>query len=135
MKKLFLLLVFPILLLGFVRLRPVPHDTRASIELRKINSAECSPYSGGEITASADGKFITVLPGWGNHAYSISTQNDSAQFYFNQGLNMYYGYHWREAWASFKEAARFDPGSAMAYWGEALALGPGYNFSLHYKRS
>ena len=43
---------------------------------------------------------------------------------------MYYSYHWEEANASFQEAARFDPGSAMAYWGEALALGPGYNFSL-----
>ena len=83
--------------------------------------------------AGDDGKFITVLPGWGNYSYPISTKNDSAQFYFNQGLNMYYSYHWQEANASFQEAARFDPGSAMAYWGQALALGPGYNFSLHYK--
>jgi tetratricopeptide (TPR) repeat protein len=133
MRKLYLLFVLPLLLAGFIRFSPEKQETPASIELRKINSAGCSPYSGGEIKAGADGKFITVLPGWGNHAYSISTQSDSAQFYFNQGLNMYYGYHWREARASFKEAARFDPGSPMMYWGEALALGPGYNFSLHYK--
>jgi hypothetical protein len=46
---------------------------------------------------------------------------------------MYYSYHWREANASFREAARFDPECAISYWGQALALGPGYNFSLHYK--
>jgi tetratricopeptide (TPR) repeat protein len=133
MRKLYLLFALPLFLAGFIRLSPGEQETRASIELRKSNSAGCSPYSGGEIKAGADGKFITVLPGWGNHTYSISTQNDSAQFYFNQGLNMYYGYHWREAVASFKEAARFDPGCPMGYWGEALALGPGYNFALHYK--
>ena len=134
MKKL-LLFTLPVLLLGFIGLRRLHPETTVAVELRKTNAAGCSPYSGGDMRAAADGKFISILPGWGNHAYSISTKNDSAQFYFNQGLNMYYGYHFREARASFKEAGRFDPGSAMAYWGEALALGPGYNSSLHYRMS
>lgn len=136
MKKLYLLFALPVLLWGFIILNPdKQQETPASIQLKKINAAGCSSYSGneGDIRVAGDGKFITVLPGWGTHTYSISTKNDSAQFYFNQGLNMYYGYHWREAWASFKESARFDPGSAMSYWGEALAMGPGYNFSLHYR--
>ena len=133
MKKLLLFFALLILLLGFISVRPVHQETKASVALKKTTAAGCSPYSGEKIIAAADGKFITVLPGWGDHAYSISTKNDSAQFYFNQGLNMYYGYHFREARASFKEAARFDPAAAMAYWGEALALGPGYNSALHYR--
>jgi tetratricopeptide (TPR) repeat protein len=52
--------------------------------------------------------------------------------YFNQGLNLYYSYHLTESVASFKEAARFDSTSAMAYWGEALAMGPYYN-NYYYK--
>lgn len=81
----------------------------------------------------ADGRVMVALPGWGKHHFTISTKNDSAQFFFNQGLNMYYSYHWREANASFREAARFDPESAMAYWGQLLARGPAYNFAHGYK--
>ena len=74
-----------------------------------------------------NGKFIPPLPGLGKHTYTISTRQDSTQFYFNQGINFYYSYHLREALASFKEAARFDSSAAMAYWGQALSMGPYYN--------
>ena len=131
-KKLVLFFVIAFFLFGFIKFRQSEEKKLAFIEWRKNSSYGCSPYTPGNVEAGEDGKFITILPGWGRYAYSTSTKNDSAQFYFNQGLNMYYSYHWREATASFKEAARFDPNLAMAYWGEALAMGPGYNFSLHY---
>src|SRR6185503_4286120 len=67
------------------------------------------------------------LPGTGSHAWKISTQIDSAQFYFNQGINLYYGFHIIEALPSFKKAQTFDPGCAMLYWAEALAYGPNIN--------
>ena len=133
MKKFIFCLVLSISLVGFIRFRLNIRQLREDLEIRKYNTSGCSPAYFGNSEAGEDGKFITVLPGWGHYGYTISTKNDSARFYFNQGLNMYYSYHWEEANASFQEAARFDPGSAMAYWGEALALGPGYNFSLHYK--
>jgi tetratricopeptide (TPR) repeat protein len=97
------------------------------------NIIGCAPDAGDNIYAGASGKFINVLPGWGDHAYTISTASDSAQIYFNQGLSMYYSYHPREAVASFKEAARFDSGCAMIYWGQALAMGPSYNGGYLYK--
>jgi hypothetical protein len=59
MKKL-LLFALPILLLGFIGLRPVHQETLASIELKKSRAAGCSPYSGGDIRTAADGKFITI---------------------------------------------------------------------------
>lgn len=133
MKNFILCFVLSISLVGFIRFRLNSRQLREDIEIRKYNTSGCSPAYFGNSEAGEDGKFITVLPGWGHYGYTISTKNDSTRFYFNQGLNMYYSYHWEEANASFQEAARFDPGSAMAYWGEALALGPGYNFSLHYK--
>lgn len=80
-----------------------------------------------ELTAAADGKFIPLLPGLGNYVYKVTAANDSAQIYFNQGLNFYYSYHFREARASFKEATRFDKNCAMAWWGQALSMGPYFN--------
>ncbi len=91
----------------------------------------CGTYPS-DITAGADGKFIPVLPGWGHHHYQVSTKSDSAQLYFDQGLAFYYSYHFTEAQASFKEAARFDPNCTMTYWGQALAAGPYYN-NYNYK--
>ncbi len=70
---------------------------------------------------------IPPIPGAGNYKWKISTTNDSAQFYFNQGINMYYSFHIIEAMASFKKAAKFDPGCAMLHWAQALAYGPNIN--------
>lgn len=95
----------------------------------------CAPIANENIHADNSGKFIHILPGWGNHSYSIATKIDSAQIYFNQGLSMYYSYHSNEAIASFKEAAKFDSTCSMAYWGQALAMGPDYNFGYRYKMS
>jgi tetratricopeptide (TPR) repeat protein len=97
------------------------------------NVIACAPDAVENIYAGNDGKFIGVMPGWGNHFYKISTNNDSAQFYFDQGLTMYYSYHAREAVASFKEASKFDSTCAMTYWGQALAMGPAYNGGYSYK--
>jgi tetratricopeptide (TPR) repeat protein len=81
----------------------------------------------------ATGRYAPVFPGWGHYHYKITTTNDSAQFYFDQGLSLYYGYHLTEAAASFREAARNDSSCVMAYWGEALAMGPYYNDTYYYK--
>ena len=45
----------------------------------------------------------------------------------NQGLNLTYGFNHAEASRAFAEAARLDPNLAMAYWGQALVLGPNIN--------
>src|SRR5687767_7595924 len=70
---------------------------------------------------------IPPIPGSGTHKWKINTTHDSAQFYFNQGINMYYSFHIIESMASFKKAAKFDPGCAMLYWAQALAYGPNIN--------
>ena len=65
--------------------------------------------------------------GMGDHKRTVSTKSALAQEYFDQGLALVYGFNHDEAAASFAYAARLDPGCAMAYWGEAYALGPYYN--------
>lgn len=87
--------------------------------------ASCSPTAALLSQDSLQG--VPALPGWGVHQWKISTRSDSAQFYFNQGINLYYGFHIIEAEASFQKAAAFDPQCAMAFWGQALAYGPNIN--------
>ncbi|MGH2552807.1 MAG: hypothetical protein ACRDEB_03780, partial [Chitinophagaceae bacterium] len=70
---------------------------------------------------------IPPIPGAGIYQWKISTTRDSAQFYFNQGINMYYSFHIIEAMASFKKAEKFDPKCAMIFWAKALTYGPNIN--------
>jgi tetratricopeptide (TPR) repeat protein len=95
----------------------------------------CAPPGPTTISPDADGRYAPVFPGWGHYHYLISTTDDSAQFYFDQGLSLYYSYHLTESAASFKEAELKDSRCAMAYWGEALARGPYFNIAYTYKMS
>lgn len=70
---------------------------------------------------------ISLLPGSGTYQWKINTKSDSAQIYFNQGINMYYGFHIIESLASFQKAAAFDPKNPMIWWAHALAYGPNIN--------
>ncbi|PTR06372.1 hypothetical protein C8R32_11186 [Nitrosospira sp. Nsp5] len=69
----------------------------------------------------------------GSHAFPVSTRNKLAQQFINQGLNLSYAFNHAEAGRSFREAARLDPSLAMAYWGQALVLGPNINAMMEPK--
>lgn len=59
----------------------------------------------------------------GPYDWKISTDNEKAQQYFGQGMQLRYAYNVDEAARSMAEARRLDPDCAMCYWGEAFALG------------
>ena len=67
------------------------------------------------------------LQNLGSHTFPVSTRNRDAQAFMNQGLNLAYAFNHAEARRAFREAARLDPDLAMAYWGQALVLGPNIN--------
>ncbi len=67
------------------------------------------------------------LQNLGPHTFPVSTKNLQAQLFMNQGLNLAYAFNHAEARRAFREAARLDPALAMAYWGQALVLGPNIN--------
>lgn len=66
----------------------------------------------------------------GNLHFQITTNNERAQAFFDQGLKLAYAFNHAEAHRSFMEAARLDPKMAMAFWGQAFALGPNINDPL-----
>ncbi len=66
----------------------------------------------------------------GKLSYPISTTDKKVQQFFDQGLRLTFAFNHAEAHRSFMEASRLDPNSAMAYWGQAFALGPNINDPL-----
>jgi tetratricopeptide (TPR) repeat protein len=71
----------------------------------------------------------------GSHHHAITTSSDMAQRYFDQGMRLLFGFNHDESERSFREAARLDPDSAMAWWGVAVALGPNINLPLDAERN
>lgn len=59
-----------------------------------------------------------------------STSNELALRYFRQGLTLTYSFNHAGAVRSFREAQRQDPGCALCFWGEAVALGPNINAAM-----
>ncbi|MDX6613967.1 MAG: hypothetical protein QOD75_3153 [Blastocatellia bacterium] len=76
---------------------------------------------------SVTGALAPRLQKLGSHMFPVSTRNRQAQLFMNQGLNLSYAFNHAEAGRAYREAERLDPGLAIAYWGEALALGPNIN--------
>jgi len=78
--------------------------------------------------AAAPGQALAPrLQNLGVHTFRVTTGNARAQLFVNQGVNLAYGFNHAEAGRAFAEAARLDPDCAMAYWGQALVLGPNIN--------
>ena len=78
-------------------------------------------------TKSPTGAIAPRLQKLGTHTFPVSTKNAQAQLFMNQGLNLSYAFNHAEAGRAYREAERLDPNLAIAYWGEALALGPNIN--------
>lgn len=76
---------------------------------------------------SPSGAIAPRLQNVGKHTFPVTTRSELAQRFINQGLNLTYGFNHAEAGRAFAEAARLDPDAAMAYWGQALVLGPNIN--------
>lgn len=70
---------------------------------------------------------MPLYPDLAASPFPVSTRDAQARSYFSQGLLLTYGFNHAGAVRSFREAQRRDPGCAMCWWGEALALGPNIN--------
>jgi tetratricopeptide (TPR) repeat protein len=79
-------------------------------------SAEVSPESK---LAPATG----LYKGFNGYSRKITTNSPEAQQWFDQGIQLLYGFNHDEAIRSFEHAAKLDPSCAMAWWGSAYARG------------
>lgn len=65
--------------------------------------------------------------GMGEHTRAITTDSAQAQRYFNQGLQLTFGFNHDEAIRSFRRAAELDPAAPMPWWGVAYCQGININ--------
>jgi tetratricopeptide (TPR) repeat protein len=68
-----------------------------------------------------------IYDGFGNYQRPISTRNATAQQWFDQGMQLTYGFNHDEAIRSFERAADADPETAMPWWGIAYCQGININ--------
>ena len=109
-------------LLGSGVCRSDPKDRRAAYQRQRQLVAAATERFG---AAEAD-----APPLWdnlGDLSWTITTDNDLAQAYFNQGLRLAYAFNHAEARRAFRMAQAADPECALCYWGEAFVLGPNIN--------
>ncbi|GJM10735.1 MAG: hypothetical protein DHS20C11_30110 [Lysobacteraceae bacterium] len=90
----------------------------------RTNEAEANA---GNQLALFPGQIAPLLEGMGWHDFEISTSVPMAKTFFNQAIALTYGFNHLEAHRSYQQVAALDPNSAMAYWGQALVLGPNIN--------
>jgi tetratricopeptide (TPR) repeat protein len=63
-----------------------------------------------------------MYPGFDGYARKV-TATPEAQEWFDQGIQLLYGFNHDEAIRSFEKAAEVDPDCAMCWWGSAYARG------------
>jgi tetratricopeptide (TPR) repeat protein len=88
--------------------------------LGSIAAAQPEPTNKAPVaTASA----ANLYSGFDGYRRPVTTASPEAQQWFDQGIQLLYGFNHDEAIRSFERAAEIDPGCAMAWWGSAYARG------------
>ncbi|HET6970210.1 MAG TPA: hypothetical protein VFH92_03705, partial [Phenylobacterium sp.] len=96
------------------------HDMSKMVTLPPMPSV----YAG-----EADKPGAPVFKGMGDWTMKV-TATPPAQRFFDQGVNLMFGFNHAEAIRSFREAARLDPDCAMCWWGVSMALGSNINLPM-----
>ncbi|MBX2816887.1 MAG: hypothetical protein KTR24_12855 [Saprospiraceae bacterium] len=109
-----------------------PIDDNAMEEMLKPNFSMCR--TGGifvlEPLIDYNEPIAPKLDGLGDLHFEVTTNSSQAQAFFDQGMRLVYAFNHAEAYRAFQEASRLDPNMCMAYWGQALSLGPNINDPL-----
>lgn len=100
-------------------------------EITKIPAVNmCSPRGlAVDALAEIEGT-LPLFEGLGDYSFPITTDNELAQRYFEQGFKLTVGFNHAEAVRSFRYAIKQDENCAMCHWGLAYALGPNYNAGM-----
>jgi len=75
----------------------------------------------------AAGGDVPLYDNLGTLSLKVGTRDTKAQAYFDQGIRWAFAFNHAEAQRAFQTAQKLDPKLAMAWWGEALVLGPNIN--------
>ena len=99
---------------------PRPVDADAQAADAQAADAQAADAQAADATNAAP---AGLYPGFTGYSRRVTTSSPQAQQWFNQGIQLLYGFNHDEAIRSFQRAAQIDPSCAMALWGEAYARG------------
>ncbi|MBO6621662.1 MAG: hypothetical protein JJ927_07555 [Balneola sp.] len=71
-----------------------------------------------------------LFKGMGNQHFTLESESEMAEIFFNQAIALTFGFNHLEAERSFKQVAELDSKAAIAFWGQALVLGPNINTGM-----
>jgi tetratricopeptide (TPR) repeat protein len=98
--------------------RTVDPRRRSRSQVDQANAAEAPPA---EPRAEKDSR--RLYEGFSGYSRAITCSSPEVQAWFDQGIQLLYGFNHDEAIRSFEKAAELDPSCAMAWWGSAYARG------------
>lgn len=127
MKTKVSLTVFVLLLLSAIYVTVSRHDRSDSFQKAGMNPITCTVAKYLLRNVDTTQQIAPLFENLGNLHVPISTSNEQAQKFFDQGVRLSYAFNHAEAHRSFMEASRLDPDAAMTFWGQAYALGANIN--------
>jgi tetratricopeptide (TPR) repeat protein len=90
-----------------------------------LAQTETKPFKPQPMKAAAGP--VPLYDNLGTLSFKVGTRDAKAQAYFDQGIRWAFAFNHAEAQRAFQSAQKADPKLAMAWWGEALVLGPNIN--------
>jgi tetratricopeptide (TPR) repeat protein len=90
-----------------------------------VAQTETKPFKPQPMQAA--GGEVPLYDNLGTLSLKVGTRSAKAQAYFDQGIRWAFAFNHAEAQRAFQAAQKADPKLAMAWWGEALVLGPNIN--------
>lgn len=114
----------------FLILLPVQHEVLPKRDKASIGAIKCTIAKFLLSDLDSTQQIAPLFENLGTYTFPVSTKNEQSQLFIDQGMKLTFAFNHAEAHRSFLEAARLDPENAMAYWGQAYALGPNINDPL-----
>lgn len=126
-RQLQIIFLLAIIALGLLLKKYNKGNTEQKVQMASANFIGCTVGNFLLDPIDSTQQVAPLLTGLGNLSYPITSKNEKAQQYFDQGLRLTFAFNHSEAHRSFLEASRLDPDAPMTYWGQAYALGPNIN--------
>jgi len=99
------------------------HPIHMAILAGALLATGCATGNNGPAADDMSAARARFYEGYAGYHREIRTTSPEAQKWFDQGLQLLYGFNHDEAIRTFRKAAEVDPNCAMAWWGIGYAYG------------
>ena len=111
-------------------LRPSKHAASLALGLALLTACVAQAAPAGQAAPAVTAASAPLLSGLGGEHFAVESQDPRVARYFDQGMQLVFGFNPHEAARSFAAAAALAPGCASCWWAWAWALGPNINSDM-----